>query len=236
MSPAIWKMNSQNKLEHENMIRDSLARNFELLEYGSNGHISREALKEMSTTSWDEVKSGSDYIRARHRGAEFLFSNLNLIRRDWNDTHTSSSTRNVFEGQWIILDLDRAGLPRMAIDEYLPLGKFHRLPNSKYKTNNKAFNKQFWILADDPNMVPSIATPGFVDHIMSIDQATMGATKGKKLFFIQDRRMHIVLHTKRYFFETSKWAEVPARIEADVSSIRYILDVMLFNGALFDPR
>ena len=236
MSPAIWKMNSQNKFDHENMIRGAIARNFELLEYTYDGHIGIDMLKEMITTSWSGIRQSNDYIRARHRGAEFLFSNLDLFKSESDEFYTTSTSKSVFEGQWLVLNLDRDNLPRMAIDEYHPLDKFPRLPSVKHPTNNKIFNKKFWILADDPQMVPAIATPVFIDHIMSIDQATLGASNGKKLFFIQGRRMHIILYTKRFFFEENKFSQVLARIEADVNCIKYILDVMLFNGGLFDPR
>ena len=230
MSPSLWKLNPQNKLGHENMIRDVMSRNFELQEYIYDGHIGRDTLKEIKSTSWSEIKKGSDYIRAKHRGAEFLFSNFHLVRIRADEDFMTASSTVVFVGQWIILNLDRGGLSRMAIDENQILGDFPGLPHVEYSTDNKMFNNKFRILADDPKMVPTIATPAFIDNIMSIDQVTQGASKGKKLFFIQGRHMHIILHTKRYFFEANKLAEVPARVEADVNCIKHILDVLSLHS------
>jgi len=226
----VWRVMSAKRKAFVGDIatRNALSQNFEVLEYDHNKHIEKDLLREIETGAWNVVKEGVDYIRAKHGGAEFQFSNFKLMDID-------EKTRGpVFKGQWLILELSEDDWPRLAITDSHPLGGIRRLNRIDYLSENSVFNKRFQILAEDPQMARLLLTPHFVESIMSIDMAANGAARGRKLFYIHQGHAHIVLYTKRKFFEAENLSALQARIEDDIDCIKCVLDVLLMNERLFN--
>jgi len=226
----LWKVTSRRKktFASDSVTYNTLLQNFQLIEYDYKKHIDEALLNDLGSRNWSIIKGGSDYIHAIHRGVEFKFCNIKLGDRDEDGTST------VFAGQWLIVKLDRDIWPRMLISEGHPLGKI-RAERIIFLSENDKFNKRFMICGDDPQMAVHLVTPRFVENIMTLDQATNNASKGKKLFFINRGNLHIAIASARSFFEAANPSMLLTKTQDDINCIKYLIDVFRSNERLFKP-
>jgi len=226
----------------ESIVREALARNFELLEYDPNRHIDNETIEKAQTNQaitgrhdWDRA-GGSDYVRGKQRGFEFLFSNIKLERVS-KDGQSSA----LFTGQWLILKLPRGiSSPVRILERGGPLTinpfTLHNAPIEQIwhevLTENASFNKQFEVRAIDPGIAIYILMPGFMDYIMSLDKLPGGVGKGARVFIFQNDMVYFTLKTRRKLFETKNPKALQVNLDDEINGIKHILDVLLSNGNL----
>ena len=235
-------LEKKNTLIGNNVTRKALEKSFKLLDYIYNAHIAPEMLNRAQANhsysgkhGWNSVR-GKDYIRGKHRGFEFIFSNIEL-----EDNRGEGAT--VFKGQWIIMKLcHEITSPVRVLERGYPLKTnpfaVRNAPKDQkwqeVRTAKAAFSKQFEVQAIDPNLALDILTPDLIDNILSLDRVAEGVAIGRKVFIFEGDYVHFAIATNRRFFNAKRMSSLPEIIQNDIKYINNVIDVLVSNEALFN--
>ncbi len=151
------------------------------------------------------VKNGgdfrsSDYIRGRHNGVEFEYSDV-YIADTTTDSEGNSHTTVYFRGQWLVLKPKRGINGRLyVIDKQL----YHSNPQgglfSKDKnlervyTESEAFNKEYRVFASVPQEAFYILTPPKILDFMSIHKDDVS-------FYQNENEIHVAIYSNKSLLE-----------------------------------
>jgi hypothetical protein len=155
------------KMLLSNMIEDTLKKNFELIEYNHDSHISEAMVRE---TKFFNIKRiyGSDLIRANYKGVGFEFSDIWFYREKKHQVKVNESGD---KGQWLVIRMTKEINPPVTVSELAGLS-FLKGNQTMVKMENMAFNKQFMVFTEDPQKAFYVLTPHFMEFIMSLKQLT----------------------------------------------------------------
>lgn len=228
-----------------NITRDILSEVFEECIYSAKHCLPEELLRKSALiANWD-VASGSDLVSAKYKGHTIHFSDITLSEEvesteDNGDTSTRYITK--FQGQWMVIELDRMLTAQLRLREKLErkgklskkiLGERYN-DKSDIETENFEFNKRFQILTKDPHSAFYILTPHFMEYILAADDT---ADTRIYLSFVENQ-VHIACYTDKDFFEFQKHDaanlhQVRVRMKSELSYIIGIADELLKNEYLF---
>jgi hypothetical protein len=222
-----------------NVTRCVLASTFELIEFDADDCIKSELLrKAMTTFKWHNC-IGFNYIKAKHRGVEFMFSDIELSTNDFLTTGRTRDDRTVeFVGQYLVITLSREINPPVIVTEPFIANIFPRFPSDMdfIETENTVFNDRFWIISADAHTAFLVLTPHFMEFILSAREIA----DDRKHMCFNGRQIHILIDTGRFSFEPcSKAKDIPAHrasIQREVDTIKAIIDEFMLNRRLFDAQ
>jgi len=235
------------QLVSDNIIRNALQGAFELIEYAPQKHIGEYLYWETQPGFWKSNR-GNDYIRAKYRGVEFMFSDVIFGR----DKHTT------FQGQWLIFSLSKEISPpifiswwkimeiknvksvqikyRLQYDDEDNMRKSVQLLNRTYGNDfDFDLSRKFWTNKDSEHMARNILNSRFEEKI------TSAGGIGPKHMCFKGNRFHLAIYTFRDFFEPcKKVTDIPAAramVQEDVDSLKNlveaVIDWLLSNEHLF---
>ena len=227
----------------ENMLANA----FEMITHKPDAHINEAQLREVQLRLWNRCR-GSNLIRARYKGADFTYSDVYL----WHYAGRLSSI--IFHGQWLILHLNKKiDSPLIVSDLLIPgnrekkrgcvkvregfFGVANQIPI--VQTGNEAFDKQFAVLTEDPQMVSQLLTPTLMESILAartLAGAQMHPAK-MHLCFTEDR-LHIAIYSEENFFRPYDGLsnDIPAlrkRLRWEIDFLTRIMDEFVSNEELF---
>ena len=222
----------------ENMLASA----FEMITHKPDAHIDEALLREVSFRYLWNTHRGSNLIRARYKGAGFTYSDVYL--KQYGSRHRSL----VFHGQWLILHLNKKiDSPLIVSDLLIPRNREVKHGCVKVRegfllanqipviqTGNEAFDKQFTVLTEDPQMVSQLLTPAFMESILAA-RALAGAKM--HLRFTEDR-LHIAIYSEENFFRPydGLLTDIPAlrmRLRWEIDFLTRIMDEFVSNEELF---
>jgi hypothetical protein len=225
-------------LNESDLVRRELENIFEMIEYDPENHIDDELLWEaqMNLQRNMHYHVGRDYFKAKYKGVEFMFSNVQILFEvkggDRDDT-----TVILFEGKWLTLSLKREINPPVIVSDQSILNN-RKIFNSRprVQTESAAFNNQFVIFAEDAQTAFMVLTPHFMEFIMSAREVA----DGKKHICFTGSRIHIAVSSDRFAFEPCKNVkDLPSfreKIQGDAAYIKAVIDEFLLNERLFDAK
>ena len=208
-----------------------LAEHFELLQYDPLRFFFTEELKVSKLGGWHWSK-GNDFFQACYRGVHFRFSDIklqyfSLLSLKINKTDT------VFRGQWLILDLHKELPTSLMVSDMEEKGA-----HSRILTEHKDFDRAFMVLTEQPDIVPQVLTPGFMDFLLK-PRNSISPRDAKHLFFTT-KAVHIAISTGEDLFEpcrkTSDMAALRERITSEISMIKEIIDGFSLTEVLFSDE
>jgi len=215
------------QLISDNITRDALEEAFELIEYDSQKHIGGDLYWEAKPGFW-AMSKGNDYIRAKYRGVEFMFSDVHFGADHAPDI--------LFVGQWLIVSLSKEIDPPILISEW-KIPERWGLQNALIEYNIQYEDGDhihvFWTNKGDEHRVRNVLTPRFVETIMP--------TYGHKHMCFTGNRFHFAIGTWGDLFEACKAmsdiSAARAMVQEDVDSLKNlveaIIDELLLNEHLF---
>jgi hypothetical protein len=228
-------LNKKYSTEAKDIISGGVAANllneaFDSVDYDPKGYVSAQEIRYSKLVSqWDSC-DGSDLVKAVYNGVNITFSDITL-------THESDdSTVTDFQGQWIIIGLNKHLKAHLRLIERKGTALFER--KSNLETENVEFNKKYQILADDPHTAFLILTPQFMEYIVRMD---VKANARSYLWFNNDS-VHIALHNKRNLFELGNAFKAEnlfalrERFNGEIGYIKGIADELLKNVYLFEKQ
>jgi len=218
----------KKRLISANVVHDMLADAFELSIYDPDRNIGEYWVQKSQLKGWNNMQ-GSDFIRAKHRGVDFTFSDVELTARSGKYTTT------IFSGQWLIVDLSKAIGAPVVVSELARKGILLDT-RSKVQMENLAFSKQFTVLTEDPHTAFYVLTPHFMEFLMS----SRPLSKGRKHLCFTDANAHVAIATGNDSFEPCQnVTDIPAlrrRIQDEIDFIKSVIDELLLNERLFNPE
>jgi len=220
--------NTKKQLISVNITRDILENSFELLEYNPDDGIPSELLRESNLSKKVMVNRTSDYIRGRHKGVNFQFSDVKLT------VPIGRSDKTVFTGQWLIVDLDKEINPAVTISN-----RGNRLMIDRTSTvemENVKFNRDYIVSAADRHMAFYVVTPKMMEFIQSMGRTVFGK---QHICFVKNH-LHIAVDTEIDSFEPCKDSKdldaLRKRIENETNFIKWAIDHLLHDERLFNIK
>lgn len=242
---SLWK--EVNKIIADaDIVKAMLAEHFQILEYDRHKAIDRKVFGEAQLNySW-ETSENRDYLRARYRGLEFLFANVELYTVQLNMSSRSSAIAQklVFQGPWLIITSQKKVEPPLVVSQIQTARKkkdgfWGGLPiqsKSDILMEDIRFQEKFWVFTEEPLNAYRILSPQFMEQLLSAKDL---AKVWKHVCFTQNR-VHIALHKRRLLFRPCrKRRNVHAffkNMEEDIAYLKDILDIFLQNEALFHSQ
>lgn len=217
------------------IVRDILAEKIDIVKYSPNQYINKQFVKDcMILPNFDKI-NGSDYISGIYRGKKFTYCDLLLeieTREEDDDGHRSKTTKTMFNGHLVTMDLgkDIGGYVRIRekknsrkkkgfLANVLGLGS----SGNSIETENIAFNNQFEIKTSDDQLAFYILTPQFMESVMRLDELAAGYTNIE----FRGTSVVIALNNGRDSFEINKSLHSTKRLERYRQSFRNEFDVIL---------
>ena len=167
--------------------------------------------------------SGSGYVRGTYRGLTTELCTVKLTDvSEFQREETGQWEKNeqeVYTGQWMLCELSREFPTWLTI---WPRDKLDKLFNARtIKTGNEAFDKRFNLSSDDAQEALRILTPGRIERIMALADASSGKFA---VNLNSDGRLYIAVHGGRGFFDIGKGRENPEQLRQ-----RFIRELKLFT-------
>lgn len=159
-------------------------------EYSSHGEIGEEILSKSKIFESFNRYSSEDYITGRYRDTQFAFAEIDLAYHSSGGRHHSGSTRTVFKGMAIVLQMSRPATGMTAVKGEgqkglwaWMTGKSGGLQNVKFE--NPEFEKIFEVYSTDENEARSLVTPDFIQRLMKLKQ--MYSSSAVRCCFFENR-------------------------------------------------
>jgi len=228
------------------LLREVLNDSFEVIEYDRHRLIEDDLLREGQFNYLWYTRFSRDYLRARYRGVDFIFADveLSIIQLQMRSRSSFSTPVTLFQGPWLVITSQKEINPAVVVSQKKSRkarkGEFPGTKPLKTKSDvqmeNPAFQEKFWTFSDDQVIPYRVLTPHFMEFILSAGEVADGATH---LCFTGDH-VHVAIHTGRKFFSLcTKAKDFPtfrANIEKEVNYIKAIIDELLLNEQLFEPK
>jgi len=201
---------------------------FDNVQYDADEHIPDDVIMDTDMGfdfTIDEI-SGSDYIKAEYKGVNIELSDITLTTITEtidDDGNTDRSEARRFEGMWLICDFHKQFTADLLLRERE--GIADKLLKRGIKTENDAFNKQFYINSESEHDVFYILTPHMMEYIQAMDKKAGGRTYMR---FEKEGRLILALDTGRDSFEINKirTANAASLREQFISEVRYVTDLI----------
>ncbi|MCL2108557.1 MAG: DUF3137 domain-containing protein [Oscillospiraceae bacterium] len=257
---AVWAVAKNKEWKLKQLVSDNvtvgvLKDAFELHEYSPQRAVPHDLVYNSRLISGWSDYSGSDLVRGKYKGQNFMFSDIDLtetVTTTDTEGNSTTTTYECFKGQWIILEPAEnktkiSGELRLRSKGKSGGGffgslkntrsvKVTKLPKSTIETESIAFNKQFQIEAKDGHETFLILTPLFMEQITEAETAS-----GGKLFvYFSGRQIHIAIYNSRNLLEhcsrNKAHREIDSLREYQANEVKYItgiMDIFLQNDKLF---
>ena len=211
------------------VVRSMLERNFDLNSYNPDRSIAGDRLRKSQIESWDKSR-GSCLFQAKYKGVSFMFSNVCLIHIS---KEILDSDHTIFEGPWLIIDLDRT-IDSPIIFCELNYKKFLTPIIIKAMKDKSKFDNRFTIVRHGKHDPSVVLTPRLKELIVP---STI-ITSYKSYLSFTENSAHIAISTLSTFFSpvSKDVAEVRKGIQVELDLIKSIIDELLQNKCFFNPE
>lgn len=210
----------------DDVVRGVLEKEFEHLTiYGSAGCIDASLVRhtDMSLPAYHKMQ-GSDLIKARIRGVDFAWSNLQLILVGPTETGGSRKTRtSVFSGCWFSLRTDLQFPAKLTVStaDHKPFaGK-----QVAMQSGNAAFDNRFFLRSETPEQAAAMVTPA----LMALAETMADRHGAVHLHLDPNGLIHLAIptDTPRFSRDTGSSAILAARFEEDAAFLTDQLGAIL---------
>ncbi len=207
------------------LVASALQEVFDSVDYApkerlSSSHI--EAAKMNFPFKYNRIY-GSDLVQATYKGVNVIISDITLEDSSpSSDIGSSNDSTTVFQGLWMICDFRKNLSTELRITERSKIAQ--SLKRGEVKTDNEAFNKQFFVNTENPHEAFYILTPHMMEYIQSMDAKAKGDTY---MCFLREGKVHIAINSKRNSFEINNLNTDVQKLRARfISEIKYITDLI----------
>ncbi len=212
----------------EQIIFSALNDVFSEVTYLADRHLGEEiiARANMNFPFSYNIVSGNDYVAAKYKNVSIVLSDIRLILETESDGRAEKSTQ--FEGLWLICDFHKK------LSTELRISEGSNFFNQGVKTDNEAFNKQFYIDTQNPHEAFYILTPHMMEYIQAMDAQARGRTY---MCFLREGKVHIAINSGRNAFEIKGLNEDAAvlreRFQNEIKCLTDIIDELKFIDTFF---
>jgi len=214
-------------------ITSQVLRNvFDEVQYDPLSHISGFDLDRADFKFHYDKIEGSDHVLGKYKGLNIEMSDVKLISISHDkDGHTEENT--IFEGLWMICDFGKHLVADVQVCERSRLGQL--FSKGGIKTENEAFNKQFFIRSSSQEEAFYILTPHMMEYIVQMDAKANARTY---LSFLRNGKLHIALHSGKDSFEikgfSSDVEKIKGQFEAEIRQITDLIDELRLSDSIFE--
>ena len=224
--PSLERYRSAYK---KRFVRKALQAHFSELRYAPNRGIPEKTIANlhmmnMGTSFWSE-----DYYQGTYKGVRLEQAYV-VIKKQGN-----RSSMTLFHGRWIIVDFNK---PLRSGIQIVQNGFLAAVPSgfSRVELESEAFNRDFFVLAQNAHDAFYVLTPAFMERI----QALAGARRRLMLCFAGNR-LHIAIDDGKDAFEPgSVFRKLPTRtdtlawvIDNEIREIIRLIDTLCLDNDLF---